>query len=175
MKAFLTLLLLTTLSFGANFTLSSSDLSGQLTKTQEFNGFGCSGKNVSPKLTWKDAPKGTKSFAITMYDPDAPTGSGWWHWSVFNIPASTTEIATNATRSNLLPRGSIEGTNDYGIVGFGGACPPKGDGFHTYVITVYALDIKKLDIDEKTNQAIVGYMINAHTIEKSSLVSYYKR
>ncbi|MDQ7067530.1 MAG: YbhB/YbcL family Raf kinase inhibitor-like protein [Sulfurimonas sp.] len=94
---------------------------------------------------------------------------------IFNIPASTTTIATNASQTKLLPKGAVEGTNDYGEVGFGGACPPKGDGFHTYVITVYALDVEKLDIDESTNQAVVGYMINAHTIEKSSIVSYYKR
>jgi len=175
MKTLLSLLIATTFLFSANFTLKSPDLAGQLTKTQEFNGFGCTGENISPALEWKDAPKGTKSFAITMYDPDAPTGSGWWHWSIFNIPASTTGIATNATRSELLPKGATEGTNDYGVVGFGGACPPKGDGFHTYVITVYALDVEKLDINKETNQAVVGYMINAHTIAKSSIVSYYKR
>lgn len=175
MKSLLSLVFIATLSYATNFTLSSADLAGQLTKVQEFDGFGCTGKNISPELTWKDAPKGTKSFAITMYDPDAPTGSGWWHWTLFNIPATTTSIARNATRSELLPKGATEGTNDYGLVGFGGACPPKGDGFHTYVITLYALDVEKLDLDKSTNQAVVGYMINAHTIEKSSIVSYYKR
>jgi len=175
MKTLFLSLLVVTLSYGANFTLSSKDLGGQLLSTQEFDGFGCSGKNISPELSWKDAPKGTKSFAITMYDKDAPTGSGWWHWSLFNIPASVSQIPTNASRSQLLPKGAVEGTNDYGTVGFGGACPPKGHGFHTYVFTVYALDVDKLNIDKNTNQAVVGYMINSHTIEKSSLVSYYKR
>jgi len=175
MKTLLSLLLLTLLTYGANFTLQSSDIAGQLTKSQEFQGFGCSGENISPELSWKDAPSGTKSFAITMYDKDAPTGSGWWHWSLFNIPASANNIAANASRSELLPKGTVEGTNDYGQVGFGGACPPKGDGFHSYVFTVYALDIEKLDLDKNTNQAVVGYMINAHTIEKSSIMSYYKR
>jgi len=175
MKILFNILIIATLSYGANFTLLSPDLAGQLTKTQEFDGFGCSGKNISPELSWKDAPNNTKSFAVTMYDSDAPTGSGWWHWTLFNIPATTTNIATNATRSKILPKGATEGTNDYGIVGFGGACPPKGDGFHTYITTVYALDVDKLEIDASTNQAVVGYMINAHTIEKSSIVSYYKR
>ena len=175
MKTFLSLLLLATLSYSANFTLQSPDLAGQLTSSQEFDGFGCSGKNISPQLIWRDAPKGTKSFAVTMYDKDAPTGSGWWHWTLFNIPSSATSIAPNASRTALLPKGSVEGTNDYGLVGFGGACPPKGHGFHTYVTTVYALDVDTLDIDKNTNQAVVGYMINAHTIKKSSVVSYYKR
>ncbi|MDF1876215.1 YbhB/YbcL family Raf kinase inhibitor-like protein [Sulfurimonas sp. SAG-AH-194-L11] len=175
MKTVLLLLMLTALSSAGNFTLQSPDLAGQLVKAQEFDGFGCSGKNISPELTWSDAPRGTKSFAVTMYDPDAPTGSGWWHWTLFNIPSSVTSIAHNASRTQLLPKGAIEGTNDYGLVGFGGACPPKGDGFHTYVITLYALDVDKLDLDKSTNQAVVGYMINAHTIAKSSIVSYYKR
>lgn len=175
MKILFSLLTAVALSFGANFTLLSPDLAGQLTKTQEFNGFGCSGKNISPELSWKDAPEGTKSFAITMYDKDAPTGSGWWHWTLFNVPASASKIVTNASKTELLPKGSVEGTNDYGEVGFGGACPPIGNGFHTYVITVYALDVEKLDLDKDTNQAVVGYMINSHTIEKSSIVSYYKR
>jgi phosphatidylethanolamine-binding protein (PEBP) family uncharacterized protein len=78
--------------FADNFTLKSQDLLGQLTKTQEFSGFGCDGKNISPELHWNDAPKGTKSFAVTVYDPDAPTGSGWWHWVVLNIPASVTSL-----------------------------------------------------------------------------------
>ncbi|CAI6148188.1 MAG: hypothetical protein SPLUMA1_SPLUMAMAG1_00621 [uncultured Sulfurimonas sp.] len=175
MKTLLSLVLLTVLTYGANFTLQSTDLAGQLISAQEFDGFGCTGKNISPALSWKDAPKGTKSFAITMYDKDAPTGSGWWHWSLFNIPASESKIVTNASRSELLPKGTVEGKNDYSTVGFGGACPPKGHGFHTYVFTVYALDVEKLYLDKNTNQAVVGYMINTHTIEKSSLVSYYKR
>ena len=175
MKILLATLLTSSFLLAGNFTLKSQDLGGQLTKAQEFNGFGCSGKNISPQLSWSDAPKDTKSFAITMYDKDAPTGSGWWHWSVFNLPNTTTTIKSNASALNLLPKGSSEGTNDYGSVGFGGACPPKGHGFHTYVITIYALDTEKLEINKSTNQAVVGYMINSHSIEKSSIISYYKR
>ena len=175
MKVIIIALLAFSISYAGNFTLTSDDLSGQLTSKQEFNGFGCSGKNVSPDLSWSDMPKETKSFAITMYDKDAPTGSGWWHWSVFNIPVSTRSIASGASNSQSLPKGMIEGTNDYGSVGFSGACPPKGHGDHTYVVTIHALDVAKLDINKKTNQAVVGYMINAHTIKKSSIISYYKR
>ena len=175
MKYLIILMLTLGIAYGENFTLTSDDLKGQLTKKQEFKGFGCSGENISPALNWSNAPKETKSFAIIMYDPDAPTGSGWWHWSAFNIAASTTSLASNASGLKLLPKGSAEGTNDYGSVGFGGACPPKGDGDHRYVLTIHALDVEHLDINEKTNQAVVGYMINAHSIKKSSIISYYER
>ncbi len=157
------------------FTLKSTDLSGQLSKAQEFNGFGCNGQNISPSLTWSAVPKGTKSFAITMYDPDAPTGSGWWHWQVVNIPETITSISTDASVKKSLPKGALEINNDYGTVGFGGACPPVGDKPHTYIVTVYALDVETLPVEVNTNAPIVGYQINAHTIEKASLVSYYGR
>lgn len=158
-----------------NFTLSSSDLQGQLTIDQEFNGFGCSGKNISPELLWKNAPKGTKSFALTVYDPDAPTGSGWWHWIVVNIPADVDHIAQNASTTNALPKGALETMTDYGKPGFGGACPPKGDKSHEYRFTIHALDVEKLDVTDKSDSALVGFMINHHTIEKATIVSYYKR
>ena len=110
------LLIFTTASFGQKtFTLSSNDLGGEATKTQEFNGFGCTGENQSPQLSWENAPEGTKSFAITMYDPDAPTGSGWWHWVVFDIPVSTNELVSGAgnTELNLTPEGVIQSITDY--------------------------------------------------------------
>ncbi|MEL7147650.1 MAG: YbhB/YbcL family Raf kinase inhibitor-like protein, partial [Bacteroidota bacterium] len=92
---------------GQTFTLTSTSIGGQATKTEEFNGFGCTGDNRSPQLSWKNAPEGTQSFAITLYDPDAPTGSGWWHWVVFDIPANISEIAAGVTK-DLLPKGAIE-------------------------------------------------------------------
>ena len=156
------------------FTLKSNDLGGQLTKSQEFNSFGCSGDNISPELHWSHPPKGTKSFAITIYDEDAPTGSGWWHWAVVNIPVGTSKIETGAS-GKKMPKGTIEVLNDYGTIGFGGACPPKGDKAHRYVITVYALDVDTLPIKQETNDPIVGYQINAHTISKASMISYYQR
>ena len=157
-----------------NFTLYSSDIQGQLTKVQEFNGFGCNGQNVSPELHWSDAPKDTKSFAITVYDPDAPTGSGWWHWVVVNIPANVTKIANGAS-GKMMPKGALEVANDYGAVGFGGACPPKGDKPHRYIFTVYALDVPKLDLKADANDPVAGFMINAHTIARASIVAYYGR
>jgi Raf kinase inhibitor-like YbhB/YbcL family protein len=174
MKLFTASLLVTTLLMADNFTLSSSDLKGQLTKTQEFNGFGCTGDNISPQLSWSHAPKGTKSFALTVYDPDAPTGSGWWHWLVVNMPADASSLPTGVKPKDL-PKGALETMNDYGVTSFGGACPPEGDTHHQYIFTLHALDVEKLDVTPKSDSALVGFMINAHTIEKTSLVSYYKR
>ena len=159
------------------FTLKSDQIGGQLTIEQVYLGFGCTGKNISPALKWINAPKNAKSFALTVYDPDAPTGSGWWHWIIFNIPSDVTELKTDA--GNLLkkiaPAGSIQSVTDYGKPGFGGACPPIGDKPHRYLFTVFALDVAKLDLDEKAGSALVGYMLNSHAIAKASLISYYGR
>ena len=165
--------------FAGSLTLSSDDISqGEfMTKKHEYNGFGCSGDDLSPHLTWSNAPKGTKSFAITAYDPDAPTGSGWWHWQIVNIAKNVTEIKTGAgsTKQNLAPKGSVQIKNDYGSQGFGGACPPSGHGVHHYRFTVHALSVEKLDLPEDASGALAGYMINANTIESSTIESLYKR
>lgn len=173
----LSLIFSTTLFAQKTFTLSSKDLGGEATKTQEFNGFGCSGDNRSPQLSWKNAPEGTKSFAVTMYDPDAPTGSGFWHWVVFDIPANVNELATNAgnVELHLAPKGAIQSITDYGIKGFGGPCPPEGHGFHQYIITVHALKTDQLGLDENTNPAQVGFNLWNQTLAKASIVAYYKR
>ncbi len=159
------------------FTLQSGDLKGQLTQSQVFSGFGCSGKNISPSLKWINPPGNAKSFAVTVYDPDAPTGSGWWHWVVFNIPADVRELKADAGRieKNLAPAGSIQSVTDYGKPGFGGACPPQGDKAHRYIFTVYALSVAKLDLDAKTPPAMVGYFLNGSAIARASLISYYQR
>ncbi|WP_022942333.1 YbhB/YbcL family Raf kinase inhibitor-like protein [Psychromonas hadalis] len=165
--------------FADSFTLSSQDIStGEfMTKNQEFNGFGCSGKDLSPQLQWGNAPKNSKSFAITVYDPDAPTGSGWWHWQVVNRPVTTMMIASNAgsTTENLLPAGSLQIKNDYGSRGFGGACPPAGHGIHHYRFTIHALSVEKLELPEDASGALAGYMINAHTIESATIEALYQR
>lgn len=159
------------------FTLSSNSLGGEATVNEEFNGFGCTGKNQSPQLSWENAPEGTKSFAVTMYDPDAPTGSGWWHWVVFDIPATTNELAAGAgdTALNLTPEEVIQSITNYGANGYGGPCPPEGHGLHQYIITVYALKTDKLGLNESTNPAVVGYYLWNNTIAKASIVAYYKR
>lgn len=165
--------LVSTLLFADNFTLTSSDLKGQLTLKQEFSGFGCVGENISPQLSWQNAPKETKSFAVTVYDPDAPTGSGWWHWIVFDIPKDKTTLATGFGNSDS--KEAIQSMTDYGKSGFGGACPPKGDKAHRYIFTVHALDVDTLKLDKNANPALAGYYINAHSIAKASLISYYGR
>ena len=165
--------LVSSLLFADNFTLSSSDLKGQLTLKQEFNGFGCVGENISPQLSWQNAPKETKSFAITVYDPDAPTGSGWWHWIVFDIPKDKTTLVAGFGNSDS--KEAIQSVTDYGKSGFGGACPPKGDKAHRYIFTVHALDVDTLKLDKSANPALAGYYINAHSIAKASLISYYGR
>lgn len=165
--------------FANSFTLTSNDISNGefMSKNHEFIGFGCDGKNLSPHLKWQNPPKGTKSFAITAYDPDAPTGSGWWHWQVVNLPVTTTELATNAgsTQKDRVPAGSQQISNDYGLKGFGGACPPPGHGVHRYRFTVHALSVEKLELPENASGALTGYMINSNTIATSTIESLYKR
>lgn len=165
--------------FAGSFTLSSNDIShGEfMTKKHEYNGFGCSGGDLSPHLKWSNAPQGTKSFAITVYDPDAPTGSGWWHWQVVNISKNVMEVPTGAgsTKQDLVPKGSMQIKNDYGSKGFGGACPPPGHGVHRYSYTIHALSVENLELPKDASGALTGYMINANTIESSTIESLYKR
>lgn len=171
-------LLIATTSFAQKtFTLSSKDVGGQATITEEFNGFGCTGKNQSPQLSWSNPPGGVKSYAITVYDPDAPTGSGWWHWVVFDIPGNVHELVANAGNltANLAPKGAIQSVTNYGAAGYGGPCPPEKHGLHQYIVTVYALKTNKLGLEASTNPAIVGYYLWNNTIAKASLVFYYQR
>jgi Raf kinase inhibitor-like YbhB/YbcL family protein len=168
-------------AFGASaaeFKLTSPTIKpgSMLTEAQVFNGFGCAGKNVSPALKWSGAPAGTKSYALTVYDPDAPTGSGWWHWVVYNIPASATELPEGAGTADGkgLPAGSAQGKTDFGAPGFGGACPPPGKP-HRYIFTVYALKTDKLDIPPDGTAALVGFMINANKLGAASFTAKYGR
>lgn len=160
----------------ADFALTSTDIApGQtLAHAQVFQGFGCTGGNQSPQLSWHGAPAGTKSYAITVYDPDAPTGSGWWHWSVFNIPTSTTSLAAGTTMSTL-PAGAVQGRNDFGDSAYGGACPPPGDKAHRYQLTVWALSVDKLPLDQHASGAMLGYMLNANALGKVQLTGLYGR
>ncbi len=161
-----------------DFTLSSEHIQhGEfMTKAQEYQGFGCEGDNVSPQLSWQGAPAGTQAFAIMVYDPDAPTGSGWWHWQVVNIPADVSSLPLGAGTpgSNKLPKGSVQIENDYGVKGFGGACPPPKHGAHRYQFTVHALS-KKLELPDNASGALTGYLVNAHSLASSTIVPLYKR
>lgn len=158
------------------FNLTSTTVAEgeKLTAAHVFQGFGCEGDNQSPQLSWTGAPEGTKSFAINVYDPDAPTGSGWWHWNVINIPATVTSVAQNAGPAGILPQDTLETRNDYGVTGFGGACPPPGE-MHRYVFTVYALGTERLDVPEDASNALVGFMIRAHMLDSAHITAIYHR
>lgn len=175
-------LLLATLATGPALLaleLTSSDVSDGATmdKRHEFQGFGCDGENLSPALAWSDVPDGTKSFAVTAYDPDAPTGSGWWHWVVFNLPADTRGLPRNAgdPEAGLLPAGAVQSRTDFGAPGYGGPCPPEGHGVHHYHFKVYALDVPSLELVPDSPAALVGYMLNAHRVDSAEIVGLYER
>src|SRR5215471_17699190 len=167
------------IAYAADFTLSSPTIAPGATLGQEqvFNGFGCSGKNQSPALKWTAGPAGTKSYAVTIYDPDAPTGSGWWHWVVYNIPGGVTELAAGAGDADQqhLPPGAKQGRTDFGTHAFGGACPPQGDKPHRYVFTVHALKTEKIDVPEDASAAMIGFMIHANAAGKASFTAKYGR
>lgn len=166
-------------AMAGDFSLNSPQIKpgATLTDAQVFNGFGCSGGNVSPALAWQGAPEGTKSYALTVYDPDAPTGSGWWHWVVYNIPAKVNSLPEGAGSGDFagLPAGAAQGRTDFGSAGFGGACPPVGDKPHRYIFTVHALKAEKLDIPEGATAALIGYMINANKLGSAGFTAYYGR
>jgi Raf kinase inhibitor-like YbhB/YbcL family protein len=162
----------------SGFSVTSTDIaqSKPMTLKQVFNGFGCSGQNISPALSWSNAPAGTKSFAIMAYDPDAPTGSGWWHWVVYNIPATTTSLPSGAgdAEKSALPAGAVQGRTDFGTKGFGGACPPPGKP-HRYYFRVHALKVAKIDVPADATAALIGFNVNANTIETAEIMATYGR
>lgn len=137
-------------------------------------GFGCAGGNRSPHLAWTGAPEGTESFAVTCYDPDAPTGSGFWHWVVVNIPADAAELAAGAGSGSGLPGGALQTRTDFGRPGYGGPCPPEGHP-HRYLFTLHAVGVESLPVDADTSAAVVGFMLHFNTLEKASLMGLYKR
>jgi len=162
---------------GLQLTSPTIEPGATLSLDQVYNGFGCTGKNVSPALEWTKGPEGTQSYALTVYDPDAPTGSGWWHWVVYNIPADVTSLPSGAgdVSGATLPAGAVQGRTDYGVNGFGGACPPEGDQPHRYVFTIHALKTDKFDLPKDATAALIGFMINANTLEKASFTAKYGR
>lgn len=164
---------------GGNFKVTSPDFvnGGTIKIAQVFNSFGCTGGDISPALHWSGAPAGTKSYALTIYDPDAPTGSGWWHWVVFNIPADVTGLpaGAGAADSHTLPAGAVQARTDFGFSHYGGPCPPVGDAPHHYQITVYALKVAKLPLGANASGALVGYYLHFNTLAKARLVGLFGR
>src|SRR6188472_1232595 len=140
-------------------------------------GFGCEGDNQSPHLAWSGAPAGTKSFAVSCFDPDAPTGSGFWHWVVVNIPADTTELTLDAgnPKAGLLPKGALQTRTDFGQPGYGGPCPPEGHGPHRYQFTLFAVKQDSLPVNADTSAAIVGFQLHFNTLEKATLTGKFQR
>jgi Raf kinase inhibitor-like YbhB/YbcL family protein len=159
------------------FTLKSTDLGGQFTNEFVAGNFGCNGSNQSPQLSWANAPAGTKSFAVSMYDADAPTGSGFWHWIVVNIPSSISELKRGAgdPQGGLAPAGSLQTINDTGAPGYQGPCPGEGETAHRYLITVYALKTDKLGTTIQSPAALSGFLLNKAALAKASLIVYCKR
>ena len=147
---------------------------GQDHVMSEDYGFGCAGGNKSPQLSWSGAPDGTKSFAITCYDPDAPTGSGFWHWVVANIPADVTSLELGASGSGM-PAGALETRTDVGKSGYAGPCPPEGHGPHHYIFTVFAVKEESLPVEADTSAAVVGFQLHFATLEKATLTGLYER
>ena len=160
-----------------SFAVASDDVTHgvQMTNRQVYSSFGMSGENISPQLSWSGFPEETKGFAVTCYDPDAPTGSGFWHWLVIDVPASVTSLPAGAgsAADPKLPAGAFHVRNDYGTKDFGGAAPPAGDEPHRYVFAVHALDVDTLGIDSDVSPAVAGFNLRFHTLARGLLVPVY--
>lgn len=158
----------------ASLTVTSADFAdgAAIPLTHVFNGFGCTGGNESPALAWSGAPEGTQSYAIIVHDPDAPTGVGFFHWSIVDLPAATTSLARNAAASP--PAGAIMGRTDLGASTYGGPCPPPGTP-HRYAFTVYALDVPSLGVDATASGALLRFMMGQHTLAYGRLVGTFQR
>ena len=161
------------------FTVTSTDVKADqpLAQAQMSAMFGAGGQDISPQLSWSGFPKETKSFAITVYDPDAPTGSGFWHWAVMNIPATVVSLPSGAgaPNSTVLPKEAVQLKNDANLTQFLGAAPPPGHGIHHYIITVYAVDVAALDIPQTATPAYLGFNLFTHALAKAVLVGTAER
>jgi Raf kinase inhibitor-like YbhB/YbcL family protein len=160
----------------AHFVLASADLPehGMMHRQQVKDG--CGGENISPALEWHNPPAGTQSFALLMHDPDAPEAHGFWHWVVYDIPATVTSLPRGAGEVNkrLMPAGAIQGRSDFGTVGYGGPCPPPGAP-HRYVFRLYALPVARLNVPPETTGDILSAYANASSLGKAQLIARYGR
>lgn len=162
----------------ASFTVTSTDVAdGQPLPTPQVSGIlGAGGDDVSPQLEWSGFPDGTRSFAVTIFDPCAPTASGFWHWAVANIPASTTSLprAAGDGDSSGLPDGAVQLRNDAGSRRYVGAAPPEGHGPHRYYVVVHAVDVESLDVDGDSAPAFLGFNLFFHTLARATIVPTYE-
>lgn len=162
-----------------SFTVTSTDVKdGAALPLDQMSGiFGAGGKDVSPQLSWKGFPAGTKSFVVTMYDPDAPTASGFWHWAVVDIPAGVTSLARGAGDENGtgLPAGSFQLPNDARLARFVGAAPPPGNGKHRYFIVVHAVDVTTLGLNKDATPGLLGFNLFSHTLARAMIVPTAER
>ncbi|MFY1689086.1 YbhB/YbcL family Raf kinase inhibitor-like protein [Plantactinospora sp. WMMB782] len=157
------------------FTLTSNDVRNGEPMAVEFAHQSVGGQNLSPQLAWTGFPAETKSFAVTCYDPDAPTGSGFWHWVLVNVPADVTELPQGAGQSSSAgAAGAFSVRNDYGEQAYGGCAPPAGDRPHRYVFAVHALDVDKLDLTPEASPAYVGFNLTFHTLARAVIRPTYQ-
>jgi Raf kinase inhibitor-like YbhB/YbcL family protein len=161
------------------FTVTSTEVAdgGTLAADQLSGAFGVpGGQDISPRLSWSGAPEATKSFAVTCYDPDAPTGSGFWHWAVADIPAGVTELVTGAGTPDSveLPAGAVTLANDGGVKGYIGAAPPEGHGEHRYYFTVHAVDVETLELPDDASPAFLGFNLFSHTLGRATLIAVFQ-
>ena len=161
------------------FTVTSTDVTdgAALPAAHTSKAFGVpGGEDLSPQLSWSGFPAETKSFAITCYDPDAPTGSGFWHWAVADIPASVTELAAGAGTpgSAELPAAALTLANSAGFAGYIGAAPPEGHGAHRYFFVVHAVDVESLGIDASARPEFLGFNLHFHTLARAYLVPVFE-
>ena len=176
MHAMLLALCLAASSGGGAFQVTSPEVQDQkpLREAQVYHGYGCKGGNASPALRWRFAPAGTKSFAVTVFDPDAPTGHGFWHWIVYDIPPSAEGLPAGV-RADTLPAGAVQGRNDFGMSEYSGACPPPGDRPHRYVFTVYALRSERLGLSAGAAAQEIEARLEGNALAKATLTATYGR
>lgn len=157
-----------------SFSLESADLTDGAPLPDAFAHGSVGGQNQSPQLSWSGFPQETKAFVLTCFDPDAPTMSGFWHWVLVNLPASTTELPRGAGASGELPGGAFHVRNDYGEKAYGGAAPPAGDRDHRYFFTVHAIDVDALEVNDSVAPAVVGFNLAFHTLARATLRATYR-
>lgn len=156
-----------------NVSSTSIRHNSRLPEAQVFNGWGLSGGNISPQLSWSQAPEGTKGYAVTCFDPDAPTPSGFWHWVLVAIPADVTSLDAGAGTAQNATKGAFHVANDFGNKQYDGGAPPAGDQNHRYLFAVHALDIADLGLDHTASAAVAAFTMGAHTLARGVISTSY--